>query len=238
MSAEQVTGTGSSAVAQPTAPSNSRARIAPGPRGPFSGFPLLRNPLPFIEKLFREYGDVVSARFLNFPVYIVAHPEGIKHVLQENHRNYTKSQDYVILARLLGQGLVTSEGSLWLKQRRLMQPMFHREKIAAFGTMMTDCTLGMLDRWSGVAGRHEPIDMTSEMMRLTLEIVGRALFTMDLTSHADTIGREITIANERFGQFDIGMVLPWLPTPTNFRFRRAVDELRRIVLDLIANRRR
>jgi len=58
----------------------------------------LRNPLPFIEKLFREYGDVVSARFLNFPVYIVAHQEGIKHVLQENHRNYTKSQDYVILA--------------------------------------------------------------------------------------------------------------------------------------------
>ena len=237
MSAEQVTGTGSSAVAQPTAPSNSRARIAPGPRGPFSGFPLLRNPLPFIEKLFREYGDVVSARFLNFPVYIVANPEGIKHVLQENHRNYTKSQDYVILARLLGQGLVTSEGSLWLKQRRLMQPMFHREKIAAFGTMMTDCTLGMLDRWSGIAERHEPIDMTSEMMRLTLEIVGRALFTMDLTGHADAIGREITIANERFGQFDVGMVLPWLPTPKNFRFRKAVDELRRIVLDLIANRR-
>ena len=91
MSAEQVTGTGSSAVARPTAPSNSRARIAPGPRGPFSGFPLLRNPLPFIEKLFREYGDVVRARFLNFPVYIVAHPDGVKHVLQENHRNYVKS---------------------------------------------------------------------------------------------------------------------------------------------------
>ena len=89
-----------------------------------------------------------------------------------------------------------------------MQPMFHREKIAAFGTMITDCTLGMLDRWSGVAERHEAIDMTSEMMRLTLEIVGGALFTMDLTGHADAIGREITIANERFGQFDVGMVLP------------------------------
>ena len=72
MSAEQVTDTSPSAVAQPMAPSKSRARIAPGPRGPFSGFPLLRNPLPFIEKLFREYGDVVSARFLNFPVYIAS----------------------------------------------------------------------------------------------------------------------------------------------------------------------
>ena len=237
MSAEHVPGFRSSTVAQPTTPTNSRARIAPGPRGPFSGFPLLRNPLPFIERLFREYGDVVSARFLNFSVYIVAHPEGIKHVLQENHRNYTKSQDYVILARLLGQGLVTSEGSVWLKQRRLMQPMFHREKISAFGTMMTDCTLGMLDRWSTTGGRNEPVDMTSEMMRLTLEIVGRALFTVDLTSRADTIGREMTIANERFGQFDIGMIVPWLPTPKNFRFRRAVDELRRIVLEMIAHRR-
>ncbi len=198
----------------------------------------MRNPLQFIEKLCREYGDVVSARFLNFPVYIVAHPEGVKHVLQENHRNYTKSQDYAILARLLGQGLVTSEGSLWLRQRRLMQPMFHRQKIATFGAMMTDCTLGMLDRWSGIAGRHEPIDVTSEMMRLTLEIVGRALLTMDLTSQAYTIGRAMTIANERFGQFDIGMMIPWLPTRKNFRFRKAVDELRRIVLDIIANRRR
>src|SRR5271170_6161046 len=151
-----------------TAPSKSRAgRSVPGPRGPLGGLPLIRNPLPFIERLFREYGDVVSARFLNFPVYIVAHPEGVKHVLQENHRNYTKSRDYVILARLLGQGLVTSEGSIWLGQRRLMQPMFHREKIASFGMMMTDCTLGMLDRWSRLAGRNEPIDMTNEMMGLT-----------------------------------------------------------------------
>jgi cytochrome P450 len=222
-----------------TAPSKPRAgRSVPGPRGPLSGLPLIRKPIPFIEKLFREYGDVVSARFLNFPVYIVAHPEGVKHVLQENHRNYTKSRDYVILARLLGQGLVTSEGSIWLAQRRLMQPMFHHQKIAAFGTTMTDCTLGMLDRWSGIAGRHEPVDVTSEMMRLTLEIVGRALLTMDLTSQADTIGRTMTTANERFGQFDIGMLAPWLPTPKNFRFRKAVGELRRIVLEIIANRRR
>lgn len=214
------------------------ARVAPGLRGPFSGFPLLSNPLPFIEKLFREYGDVVSVRFLNFPVFIVADPDGIKHILQDNHRNYTKSQDYAILARLLGQGLVTSEGSLWLRQRRLMQPMFHRQKIATFGAMMTDCALSMLNRWDRIVRRHEAVDVTGEMMHLTLEIVGRALLTMDLTDRADTIGRAMTIANERFGQFDVGMIAPWLPTVKNFRFRRAVDELRQIVLDIIAHRRR
>ena len=110
----------------------------PGPRGWFSGWPLLSQPLPFLENNFREYGDLVHLRLANFHIYVVAHPDGIKHVLQDNHRNYRKSVDYKLLARLLGQGLVTSEGELWLGQRRLMQPMFHRQKTAAFGAMMTE----------------------------------------------------------------------------------------------------
>ncbi|HTR62534.1 MAG TPA: cytochrome P450, partial [Candidatus Binataceae bacterium] len=176
-------------------------------------------------------------RLAGFHVYTVAHPEGIKHVLQDNHRNYRKSADYKLLARILGQGLVTSEGDLWLRQRRLMQPMFHRQKIAAFGAMMTDCALEMLERWRGFADRDEAFDATAEMMRLTLHIVGRALLTMDLTTQADSIGRNMTIANERFGHADIGMLAPWLPTPTNLRFKNAVGHLRQIVLDIIAKRR-
>ncbi len=212
-------------------------RSAPGPRGPISGLGLARDPLPFLEKMFRQYGDVVQMRILNFRLFAVAHPEGIKRVLQDNHRNYKKSVDYKILARLLGQGLVTSEGSLWLRQRRLMQPMFHRQKIAAFGAIMTECAGDMLDRWSGRAETAEPFDVAPEMMKLTLQIVGRALFTMDLTSQADKIGRCLTIANERFGEFDLAMLMPWLPSPGNLRFRNAVRELRGIVLDIIAHRR-
>jgi cytochrome P450 len=209
----------------------------PGPRGRLRSLGFARDPLNFMERLFREYGDLVRISFFGYPIYLVAHPDGVKHVLQENHRNYLKSFDYKILARLLGQGLVTSEGSLWLRQRRLMQPMFHRQKIAAFGDMMTDCTLRMLETWRARAERREAIEVSNEMMRLTLEIVGRALFTMDLTGQADTIGRWLTIANERFGQFDMGMLVSWLPTPGNLRFRRAVSELRRITLDVIARRR-
>jgi cytochrome P450 len=100
----------------------------------------MREPLVFLEKMFRDYGDVARVRILNLRVCSIAHPEGIKHVLQENHRNYRKSFDYKMLARLLGQGLVTSEGSLWLRQRRLIQPMFHRQKVAGFGTLMAECT--------------------------------------------------------------------------------------------------
>ena len=214
------------------------AEQAPGPGGWLSGWGLLREPLPFIEKNFREYGDLVHTRLAGLHVFTVAHPDGIKHVLQDNHRNYKKSVDYKILARLLGQGLVTSEGELWLRQRRLMQPMFHRQKIAAFGTMMTDCALEMLERWRGFADRGEAFDATPEMMRLTLQIVGRALLTLDLTGQADTIGRNMTLANEHMGQAGLGTFVPWIPTPANLRFRRAVTQLRRLVLDIIATRRR
>ena len=240
MSPEQASTTTSS-TPSPTGPRPKLrvlARRAPGPRGLFSGWKLLNDPLPLIEKNFVKYGDLVHLRLFGFNVFTVGHPEGIKHVLQDNHRNYRKSADYKLLARILGQGLVTSEGDLWLRQRRLMQPMFHRQKIAAFGAMMTDCTLGMLERWRGFAERSEAFDVTAEMMRLTLHIVGRALLTMDLTRQADSISRNMTIANERFGNGDIGMLAPWLPTPTNIRFRSAVDTLRQIVLDIIAARRR
>jgi cytochrome P450 len=218
-------------------PASSGARLAPGPRGPISGLGLMRDPLRFLEKIFRQYGDVVHLRLMNLNIYAIAHPEGIKHALQDNHRNYTKSFDYQILARLLGNGLVTSEGALWLRQRRLMQPMFHKQKIAAFGTMMTECTADMLERWNGRAESGEAFDVVTEMMRLTLHIVGRALLTMDLVGHADQIGRDMTISNEYFATFDLSTFAPWLPTPKNLRFKKAARELRALVLDIIAHRR-
>jgi cytochrome P450 len=213
-------------------------REAPGLRGWLSGWPLMREPLVFLEKMFRDYGNVARTRILNLRIYLIAHPEGIKHVLQDNHRNYRKSFDYKILARLLGQGLVTSEGSLWLKQRRLMQPMFHRQKVAGFGALMTECTLEMLDRWRRRAQQQEAFDVAQEMMRLTLHIVGRALLSMDLTAQADVIGRNMTIANEGFGDMGLSAFVPWLPTPDNTRFRKAALALRKIVLDIIAECRR
>jgi len=216
----------------------SGARIAPGPHGPISALGVMRDPLRFLEKIFRQYGDVVALRLLNLRIYAIAHPDGIKHALQDNHRNYTKSFDYQILARLLGNGLVTSEGALWLRQRRLMQPMFHRQKIAAFGAMMTECTAEMLDRWKPRAESGEAFDVVPEMMRLTLHIVGRALLTMDLTTQADQIGRNMTIANEAFAEFNLSTLMPWLPTPGNLRFKKAARELRAMVLDVIAQRRR
>lgn len=224
----------------PDAPSVSReARLAPGPRGPFSALRVMRKPLETSATDWKRYGDVVHYRLGTMQVYLVVHPDGVKHILQENHRNYVKSADYHILKRLLGEGLLTSEGPLWLKQRRLMAPLFHRQRIMEFGVTMVDSTLKELDRWTTLEREGTSFDVCDAMMHLTLEIVARVLFKVEVEGEtAHEIGHDVTIANERFGQFDLGMFLPWLPTARNREFRRAVQSLDAMVSRIIADHRR
>ena len=215
------------------------ALVAPGPRGPLSALRMIRKPLEAIGADWRRYGDVVRYRLGTMQVFLVVHPDGVNHVLQENHRNYVKSVDYQILKRVLGEGLLTSEGPLWLRQRRLMAPMFHRQRIAEFGATMVDSTLKMLDHWSSLASQGSTFDVCNEMMHLTLEIVARVLFKVELAGEmAHEIGRDVTVSNERLGQFDLGTLLPWLPTPRNREFRRATRSLDAIVAGIIADHRR
>ncbi len=215
------------------------ALVAPGPRGPLSALRMIRKPLEAIGADWRRYGDVVRYRLGTMQVFLVVHPDGVNQVLQENHRNYVKSVDYRILKRVLGEGLLTSEGPLWLRQRRLMAPMFHRQRIAEFGATMVDSTLKMLDHWSSLASQGSTFDVCNEMMHLTLEIVARVLFKVELAGEmAHEIGRDVTVANERLGQFDLGTLLPWLPTPRNREFRRATRSLDAIVAGIIADHRR
>jgi len=200
---------------------------------------MIRKPLEAIGADWRRYGDVVRYRLGTMQVFLVVHPDGVNHVLQENHRNYVKSVDYQILKRVLGEGLLTSEGPLWLRQRRLMAPMFHRQRIAEFGATMVDSTLKMLDHWSSLASQGSTFDVCNEMMHLTLEIVARVLFKVELAGEmAHEIGRDVTVSNERLGQFDLGTLLPWLPTPRNREFRRATRSLDAIVAGIIADHRR
>lgn len=215
-------------------------RKAPGPLNPLSGLRFLRleTSLRYLCDTFERYGDVVRYRLGPFPVFLIAHPDGIKHVLQENHTNYVKSQDYALLKQLLGEGLVTSEGALWLRQRRLIQPIFHRQRVAEFGSVMSEATLEMLDGWEAPASEERAFDVAAEMARLALRIVGRVLLSVDLSDEADEIGAALKAANERFGHFDLGMLLPWLPTRRNRIAHEASSKLRRLVDEIVAERRR
>ena len=213
-------------------------RKVPGPRGPLSALRVMRDPLASLEADWKRYGDIIRYRFGTTPIILVVHPDGVKQVLQENHRSYVKSSDYQFLKRLLGEGLLTSEAPLWLRQRRLMAPMFHRQRVAEFGATMVESTLKMLDRWTSHASQGEPLDVCNEMARLTLEIVARVLFKVEIEGdRAGEIGHDVTVTNERLGQFDLGMMLPWLPTRRNRRFRRAVRSLDAIIAGIVADHR-
>jgi cytochrome P450 len=241
MSSDAVRNFNSIESPSPSSPSVRRTlREAPGPRNPFSSLELMRpdRALGFLRDSFRRYGDIVKFKFGPIPVFLVAHPDGVKHILQENHANYLKSQDYQLLKGLLGNGLVTSEGELWLRQRRLIQPAFHRQRVAEFASIMTESTLEMLERWEPLAVEGRVFDIFEEMARLTLKIVGRELLSIDLSDQAEVIGRAFTVGNERFAHFDLGMLLPFLPTQRNLRFRRAVRTLHQVVDEIIAQRRR
>ena len=180
-------------------------KIVPGPPGHFllgSTREIRHDPLRFGLEMAQHYGDIVRIRLLFWPAYLVNHPDGVKHILQENQQNYSKDlYTYRILKPLLGQGLVTNDGESWLQQRRLMQPAFHRKRLAAFGTLMTDATVTMLDQWQRFAERDQPLDIAAEMVRLTLGIAGQALFNIELSDESHTVGQAVATVNKLLSEY-------------------------------------
>jgi len=219
-------------------------REPPGPVGsPLVGVlpALRRDPIQLFLDAWRAYGDVVRLPLAGGRHgYLLAHPDHVRHVLQENHANYRKDpRSNEKLKETLGEGLLTAEGEHWLSQRRLMQPAFHRQRVAAFGTLMTERTLAMLDRWEQHARTGAPLEVASEMMQLTFEIIGRAMFGADLRDLAPTVARALAVGLEhtmrRIQAYPD--LPPWLPLPDNLRFRRALRDLDRVVYRVIEGRR-
>jgi cytochrome P450 len=145
----------------------------PGPPGlPLLGNmrPLLRDNLKFVMDMARQYGDVVLYHLGAMSIYQVNHPDGVQHILQENNRNYSKDTlNFGTVKMLLGNSLLSSDGDFWRRQRRLMQPVFHRRHVAALGELMTQKTVVTLTQWQRLAGNGRPLDIQAEMMALTLE---------------------------------------------------------------------
>src|SRR5260370_18526147 len=162
----------------------------------------------------RQYGDIVRMSFFIWPAYLVNRPDGVKHILQENQRNYSKDiYPYKIFKPLLGQVLVTNSGDSWLHQRHLMQPAFHRKRLAALGTLMTGAAVAMLDRWQDFAERNQPLDVAAELLRITLCVVGKALFNIDLSDEAHSDSPAKTPDNRLLSTYLYDPFLP-LNNPT------------------------
>ena len=200
---------------------------------------LRSNPIRTFLDAADRYGDLVHLKAGPYHGFLLCEPAHIKHVLQDNARNYHKSPLYDRLRDGIGNGLLTSEDSLWLRQRRLAQPAFHRPRVIAMADAMVACTEQMLQRWDRTAPPGEPIDLVAEMMALTQAIIVRTMFSTDLGETAEVVNRTWPIINRRIGEtFWATKLETTLPLPANRRFWRALDELERIVYRIIADRRR
>lgn len=195
-----------------------------------------RDTLGFIERC-RDFGDVVRTRFLWVYAYFLYNPADIETLLTTNARSYRKAESLrsPFFHRLVGNGLVTSEGDFWRRQRRLAQPAFHRQRISSYGDIMVQYAQRMMVNWHDGEAR----DLSRDMTRLTLEIVVKTLFNSDVSKDADHIGQILTRLVKPFAsQATVKWILDnRLPTPDHRRYFNDVSEIDRIVFRIIAERR-
>jgi cytochrome P450 len=210
----------------------------PGPRQRYPGefaLAVMRRPLALFTDLARTYGDVAGFRIAGQPVVLVSHPDRIRDVLVTHGRLFHKGRGLERAKMLLGEGLLTSEDELHLRQRRLAQPAFHRARIAAYADTMATYAARRADHWRD----GTTIDVSREMAAYTLAVVGKTLFDADIEGEAHEIGDALAAAIDAFNLsvLPFGELLEKLPIPTTLRFRRGRERLDATIYRLIAERR-
>jgi cytochrome P450 len=218
----------------------SAAAVPHGPKGlPVLGQLLAfrRDPLAFLSGIARDYpGDVLRFRPGPRDVYLLKHPDLVKDVLVTRQHDFSKSRGLEWAKLFLGEGLLTSEGELHTRQRRLAQPAFHRQRIGAYAHDMVRRTVLARDRWS----QGQVLEVDGEMMRLTLAVVSSSLFGTDVAEAADDVREDLATIIDLFPRFSLPLfgLIQKLPLPSNARFDRAVARLDALVYRLIAERRK
>ncbi len=194
--------------------------------------------LGFLTRCARDYGDFVPLRLGFQPALLVNDPEAVEEVLVHQHRRFVKTPALKVASRVLGRGLLTSEGEFWRRQRRLIQPAFHRRRIAAYGQTMVAETLRLLATWQ--AGKTR--DVALDMMGLTMAIATKTLFGAGVG--AETAQRLAPVLRDigeylNSRMYSLLFLIPdTVPTPATLRYRRAVRALDAVIYDMIGRARR
>jgi cytochrome P450 len=221
------------------------AAIAPpvvGARALFGSLPsVLRDPLDFVLEQRARHGDVHALDLGVVRMILLHHPRHAQHVYRDHHARYAKTGPFWDLTRaLLGDGLPVAEGRTWRRQRRMIQPQFHRERMSAMVDQLAGAVADSMASWDALADAGEPIDVGAALSRVAMHAIVRVIFGAELDPRdADDIGREVGHA---FDYILRGMVFrslpPWLPVPGRRRYRAAIREIDRHIFRLIDQRRR
>jgi cytochrome P450 len=218
---------------------SSSSHFPPGPRNFIPGLWFVgfrRDPIRFFMGLARQYGDIVYFHLGSQRVFLLNHPDLIKDVLVTHDSNFVKGRGLERAKLLLGEGLLTSEGELHRRQRRLMQPAFHRLRLKAYSGIMVQAADQLQDSWKD----GDALDIDHEMKGLTLSIVGRTLFGADVGKEASELQEALTTAMRLWRK----MMLPFtetlekFPLPSVRKFRNARHRLDETIYRIIAERRR
>jgi cytochrome P450 len=214
------------------------AEIPHGPRSviPFRFLRVMqRDPIPFLTRMAREHGDAVQFRVGPQRLVLFNHPDLIREVLVAHPHSFIKSRVLQRSKIMLGEGLLTSEGALHQRQRRLAQPAFHRDRIAHYAEVMVQRAAAMRDQWRD----GETLDIHHAMMRLTLSVVAKTLFGAEVEGEEDEIGRALTSLIDLFPLLinPFSTYLQKVPIPSTLRFRKAIARLDRTIYGIIDERR-
>lgn len=217
-----------------------RAVPGPGLRGTLRAAAGMRSdPLGTMSAMQAEFGEIYRLRLIGMDNVVSTRPEAAEHVLQHQHKNYRKGLINAQFKVLDGEGLITSEGELWTRQRKLAQPAFHRQRLARLAGVMSECADGLVARWLPLARSGDAFRTEREMMRLTLQVASRTLFSQDVSEEAGRISAAVDVARDYITARFYNPFLPtWLPIPANLRFKRARKLLDDVVYRIIAERRR
>jgi cytochrome P450 len=215
------------------------AKFPPGPAHKIPGKLLrqfVRDPINTLSNIAREYGDISHFKLGREHVYLINNPDYIEKVLIYDHRNFKKGKRLQTAKAVLGEGLVTSEGDYHSRQRRLIQPIFHPKQVMMYGSIVSDYAAHMRDGWN----EGSTVDISHDMMRLTLRIICKSVLNYDVEAEAQQVGKALTTVRKysKRLQSPIGHVLDKisiLPAPK--KAREAKNELDSLVYGLISDRR-
>lgn len=216
------------------------------PPGPSKGITLSeardlqQDTLGFVLQAAAHYGDLVRYPIGFWPVYLLNHPDHIQHVFLNNWQNYGRDTfQFNKFSMVTGKGLLTTDGDLWLERRRLVQPSFHRHKLASMAERMVQAIGRMVNRWRPTAAQNGSIDIDPEMLKLALDIVGQALFSLDLSAEAGDMSQEMLEMMEYvvYRSQNLLALPEFIPTKRNRRFTTSLHKFNQWVHGLIQQRR-
>lgn len=198
---------------------------------------VMENSTQFLMDRVGEYGDIYKIEFLDNTQIVISDPQMMREVLVTKASSFQKDVDYKNedrgLARFMGQGILVSDGEFWKKQRKRVQPAFHTTRIREYAETMTQYTAEAIAKWRD----SETLDINDEMMKLTLRIVARTIFDVDIDTpdNISAVRNTMEAVQESFG--GVSFLPRWVPTPTELHIRRALADADAFVYDIIAKRR-